>query len=212
MDDLFRDFRYALRNLSTDRRFAAVAIFALALGIGASTVVFSVFYNLLFNAFSAKDSNRLVVPVVQDAEMSDGEYSLTVSLADLEVIREQNRSFENIVGYITAGGIVLANDGSQIHQFYDARVTADAFDFYGVPPLLGRGIAPQDGKPGAPPVFVMSYKTWRGTFHGDTDILGKTLTIDGERRTLVGVMPARLLGDRDAAGEHQLVARDCWRV
>jgi predicted permease len=60
-----------------------------------------------------------------------------------------------------------------------------------VPPLLGRGIAAEDGKPGAPPVFVMSYKTWKGVFHEDPKILGKILTIDGEPRTLVGVMPQR---------------------
>jgi putative ABC transport system permease protein len=195
LESLFQDMRYAIRNLRKDRRFAMVAIFALALGIGASTIVFSIFYNLFFNAFAAKDANRLVVPVIQNTENSDQSdssvESLTLHLADLDVIREQNQVFENITGYITAGGIVLANDGSQMYQFYDARVTSDAFDFYGVPPLLGRGIAPEDGKPGAPPVFVMSYKTWNGVFHADPKILGKTLTIDGEPRTLVGIMPAR---------------------
>jgi hypothetical protein len=71
VEDLFRDFRYAMRSLRKDRRFAFVAVFALALGIGASTVVFSVFYNLLFNAFAAKDAGRMVVPVVQDAATPD---------------------------------------------------------------------------------------------------------------------------------------------
>src|SRR5580658_7792293 len=195
LETLFLDLRYAIRNLRKDRRFAMVAIFALALGIGASTVVFSIFYNLFFNAFAAKDASRLVVPVIQNTEntgQADSNVeSLTLHLADLDVIREQNQVFENITGYITAGGIVLANDGAQMYQFYDARVTSDAFDFYGVPPLLGRGIAPEDGKPGAPPVFVMSYQTWNGVFHADPKILGKTLTIDGEPRMLVGIMPAR---------------------
>ena len=195
LETSFQDLRYAIRNLRKDRRFAMIAIFALALGIGASTVVFSVFYNLFFNAFAAKDAGRLVVPVLQNTESTgqadNSAESLTLHLADLNVIREQNQVFENMAGYITAGGIVLANDGSQMHQFYDARVTSDAFDFYGVPPLLGRGIAPDDGKPGASPVFVMSYKTWNGVFHADPKILGKILTVDGEPRTLVGVMPAR---------------------
>ncbi len=195
LETLFMDLRYAIRNLRKDRRFAMIAIFALALGIGASTIVFSIFYNLFFNAFAAKDASRLVVPVIQNTDntgQSDNSpESLTLHLADLDLIREQNQVFENIVGYITAGGIVLANDGSQMYQFYDARVTSDAFDFYGVPPLLGRGIVPEDGKPGAPPVFVMSYKAWNVVFHADPKILGKTLTIDGEPRTLVGVMPAR---------------------
>jgi predicted permease len=192
LETLFLDLRFAIRNLRKDRRFAMVAIFALALGIGASTVVFSIFYNLFFNAFAAKDASRLVVPVFQDMEntglVGSGLQPLAFPLADLDVIREQNQVFENIVGYIP-GEFVLANDSSRMYQFNGTRVTSDAFDFYGVPPLLGRGIAPEDGKPGAPPVFVMSYKTWKGVFHEDPKILGKILTIDGEPRTLVGVMP-----------------------
>ncbi len=194
LETLFLDLRYVIRNLRKDRRFAMVAIFALALGIGASTVVFSIFYNLFFNAFAAKDASRLVVPVIQNTENTGRTDSnlqpLTFPLADLDVIREQNQVFENIVGYMP-GAFVLANDGSQMYQFNGTRVTSDAFDFYGVPPFLGRGIAPEDGKPGAPPVFVMSYKTWKGVFHEDPKILDKILTIDGEPRTLVGVMPQR---------------------
>jgi predicted permease len=194
LESLFQDLRYAIRNLRKDRRFAFVAIFALALGIGASTIVFSIFYNLFFNAFAAKDANRLVVPVIQNTENTgradSSVESLSLHLADLDVIREQNQVFENIVGYIP-GAFVLANDGSRMYQFNGTRVTSDAFDFYGVPPLLGRGITPEDGKPGAPPVFVMSYRTWKGVFHEDPKILGKVLTIDGEPRTLVGVMPQR---------------------
>jgi putative ABC transport system permease protein len=193
LESLFQDLRYAIRNLRKDRRFAMIAIFALALGIGASTIVFSIFYNLFFNAFAAKNANRLVVPVIQNTENTDhadsNMESLSLHLADLDVIREQNQVFENIVGYIVE--MVLANDGSQMYQFSSTRVTSDAFDFYGVPPFLGRSITPEDGKPGAPPVFVMSYKTWKGVFREDPKILGKILTIDGEPRTLVGVMPQR---------------------
>ncbi len=191
LETVFRDFRYALRSLQKDKRFAFVAVFALALGIGASTVVFSVFYNLKFNAFAAKDAARLVVPVIEDAERPGEGDSLTLLPADLDAVREQNRVFENIVGYVTAGGIVLANDGPETYQFFDTRVTADAFDFYGVPALLGRGILPDDGKPEAAAVFVMSYKAWNGTFHGDLGVIGRNLIVDGELRTLVGVMPPR---------------------
>jgi putative ABC transport system permease protein len=190
VENLFRDLRHAVRSLWKDKRFAFVAVFALALGIGASTVVFSVFYNLMFNAFAAKDANRLVVPVVQDAERPGDDRALSVSLADLDVIRAQNRVFENVVGY-TSVEHVLAKDGSETYQFFDTRVTSDALEFYGVPALLGRGIAPDDGKPSAPAVFVMSYRTWKGTFHEDPKVLGKILTIDDEPRLLVGVMPPR---------------------
>jgi predicted permease len=192
LEQLVQDVRYGLRMLAKSPGFATVAILTLALGIGASTVVFSVFYNLLFNAFAAKDANGLVVPVVQDADKPDGNAeALTLHLSDLDVIREQNQVFENIVGYISSGGIVLASDGVQTYQFFDARVTSDAFEFYGVSPLLGRSVTSEDGKPGAPPVFVMSYKTWKSIFKGDPKILGKSFTVDGEPRVLVGIMPSR---------------------
>jgi putative ABC transport system permease protein len=193
LDSLFRDFRYAIRNLRKDRRFVATAIFALALGIGAATVVFSVFYNLLFNAVAAKDAGRLVVPVRQDldkaGDMGWDAGALYCRLSDLDSIRQQNHAFENIVGY--DGGVVQLRDNAGTYQLNVAPVTADAFEFYGVPPLLGRGITPEDGKPEAAPVFVMSYKTWKGEFKADPLVLGKSYTIDGEPRTLVGVMPAR---------------------
>jgi putative ABC transport system permease protein len=193
LDNLFRDFRYAIRNLRKDRRFVATAIFALALGIGAATVVFSVFYNLLFNAVAAKDAGRLVVPVRQDldkaGDMGWDAGALYCRLSDLDSIRQQNHVFEDIVGY--DGGVVQLRDSAGTYQLNVAPVTADAFEFYGVPPLLGRGITPEDGKPEAAPVFVMSYKTWKGEFNADPLVLGKSYTIDGEPRTLVGVMPAR---------------------
>jgi putative ABC transport system permease protein len=194
LQDLLQDIHYGLRILRKSPGFTAVAVLTLAFGIGASTLVFSVFYNFLFNAFAAKDAGRLVVPVVQDAENPERAEAnlqpLHVHLSDLDFIREQNTVFENIAGYI-AGGIVLANDGAQTYQFYDARVSSDAFDFYGVPPLLGRGIVPADGKPSALPVFVISYKTWKGTFNADPSILGKSYIVDGEPRVLIGVMPPR---------------------
>ncbi len=191
LDSLMRDFRYALRNLRKDRRFTIVAVFALALGIGASTTVFSVFYGLLFHAIAAKDADRLVVPLFTDAREPDSAWPLSLKLADLDVVRQQNRVFENIVAYIEDSGLVLADDGTRRYQFFCTRVTSDAFDFYGVPALLGRGILPEDGRSGAPPVFVMSFKLWNGSFNADPDVLGKTITIDGEPRTLVGIMPPR---------------------
>jgi putative ABC transport system permease protein len=172
------DIRFGLRMLRKNPGFAFIAIFALALGIGASTTVFSVFYNFMFNGFAAKDASRLVFPVLPPIRWSD-----------LDAVREQNHAFENVVGW--TNGIAQVSDGSQTFQFYDARVSSDAFEFYGVPALLGRGILPADGEPGAPPVFVIGYKTWKSNFNRDPKILGRSYVVDGEERSLVGVMPAR---------------------
>jgi MacB-like periplasmic core domain/FtsX-like permease family len=192
LDGLLGDLRYAVRSLRKDRKFPFVAIFALALGIGASTVVFSVFYNLLFNAFAAKDANRLVVPVLEDAEKPGYpgyDYQLWIKCADVKYLREHNQVFENVVG--SHSGIAAVQYGARAYQFENGHVWPDAFEFYGVAPILGRRIVAEDGKPGAPPVFVMSYRTWKGEFGAETGILGKTFVIEGEPTTLIGVMPER---------------------
>ncbi len=144
LDKLARDFRYAVRSLRKDLRFTFVAVFALTLGIAATTVVFSVFYNLLFNAVAAKDAQRLVVPVMQDAEHPDYSAQFFVSWPDLKYLKEHNHVFEGIVG--RRYGRAMVQQGSKMFQFSSARVTPDAFEFYGVPALLGRGIVSEDGR------------------------------------------------------------------
>ncbi len=94
LESLFRDFRYAFRSLRKDRRFVVEAVFALALGIGASTVVFSVFYNLLFNAFAAKDAGRLVVPIMRMRRGRGRPPNSWVHWEDVNYLREHNHAFE----------------------------------------------------------------------------------------------------------------------
>ena len=192
MENVFRDFRYAIRSLSKDRKFAFAAVFALALGIGAATVGFSAFYNLLFNAFAAREAGRLVVLSMENAQAGrHPEFlePLEGSLSDLDAIRKQSKVFEDVAGF--ARGIELLNDGKDNHQVYVAHVTGNAFEFYGVAPLLGRGIVPDDAKPAAPLVFVMSYRAWLTEFGGEPNLVGKSFLLNGEQRTLVGIMPQR---------------------
>jgi hypothetical protein len=91
LDNLARDFRYSVRSLRKDARFAFVAVFALTLGIAATTVVFSVFYNMLFNAIAAKDAQRLVVPVIENTDHPDYSAQLFISWPDLKYLKEHNR-------------------------------------------------------------------------------------------------------------------------
>lgn len=191
---MLRDLRYALRSFRKDRRFMAAAVFALALGIGASTVVFSVFYNLLFNAIAGRDAARIVVPVLQSPDQSGGaEYDqLFLHWTDLQYVRDHNEVFEGVVG--SHSGIAEVQRGTRNYQFENGHVSPDAFAFYGVAPLLGRGLLPEDGKPGAPPVFVMSYPAWKSQFGGDPAILGESFAIEDAPATLVGIMPEQFHG------------------
>ena len=88
---------------------------------------------------------------------------------------------------------ILYQDKEGTQQFTGASVTANSFEFLGVKPLLGRNLVPDDGKPGAPPVFSISYRLWKKQFNGDPNLVGTTLLLNGESRTLIGVMPPRFL-------------------
>jgi putative ABC transport system permease protein len=192
LDQVLRDLRYSVRSIRKNLRFTLVAVFALALGIGASTVVFSVFYNLMFNAIAARDAQRLAVPVVQNPETPEFTSQLWISWADVKYLSKHNQVFENVVG--SHSGIARVQYGTRSYQFENGRVSPDAFEFYGVPPLLGRGMVASDGRPDAPPVFVMSFPTWKAQFGADPEILGKNFIIEGDPATLVGVMPERFHG------------------
>jgi len=164
LDNLFRDFRFALRNLRKDRRFAFIAILALALGIGASTVVFSVVYSVFFHALPYKDFNRSVVIGTHDlSNVGGGKVRLYFSPEEVRALREQNHVFEELIAY--ARMRPTYDDGKSIRFFsFGAVVSPNTFDYMGVPPLLGRAISQEDGRPGAPPVFVMNYRLWQREF------------------------------------------------
>ena len=188
-ETLFLDLRYAIRNLRKDRRFAMVAIFALALGIGASTVVFSIVYNVFFDALPYKNFKRSVVIGIHDLAGADGKkVRSSFSLAEARALGEQNHMLEEIIGHM--GMRPTYDDGKSIRYFsFGAVVTANTFDYLGVPPLLGRTITREDGSPGAPPVFVMNYRLWQREFAGDPNILGRIFILNGKPTTLIGIMP-----------------------
>jgi putative ABC transport system permease protein len=189
IEDCWQDLRYGVRTLFKDRRFALLAIFALALGIGASTVVFSVVYDGLLNPFPYKDANGISIFQIHNVERAGNRGRGAFSFPEFLDYREQNHVFTDMVG--TAYTDVLYSSSGGAQQLQGAYVTTNTFPFLGVKPLLGRWITDDDGKPGAPPVFVMSFSFWKEQFNGDPKVLGTTLTLNGESRTLVGIMPPR---------------------
>jgi putative ABC transport system permease protein len=189
LDNLLRDFRYAFRNLRKDRRFSLIAIFALALGIGSCTIVFSVIYSALFDALPYKHFSRSVVVKMHNlangGEWKDRKY---FSPEEVRAIREQNHVFEDVIVY--RGFRPAYDNGHFIRNFsFGMLVTTNTFDYLGVPPLLGRTISQEDGSPNAPPVFVMNYRLWQREFAGDPKILNTSFILNGKPTTLVGIMP-----------------------
>ena len=196
MGSLWQDFRYAGRNLRKSPGFAAVAMVTLALGIGASTAIFSVIENVLMEPFPYPDAKHFVSVQIHDTERNEpggrGGYSGPEYLDYVA----QNHAFDRVIA--NDGGDVLYTNGEGTDRFDGGYVTPGTFEFLGMPALLGRVMQPADYEPGAPPVFVLRYKTWVNHFNADPAILNKNFVLNGISRTLIGIMPPRFgWGDSD---------------
>jgi putative ABC transport system permease protein len=187
--NLLQDVRYALRQLQRNPGFAAVAIITLGLGIGASTAIFSVIDNVLLEPFPYRDAGQIVYPRVHGSTQTPDEGRQGFSSDELLEFARQNHSFESVIG--TADDPVLYKHGAGVEWLYGADMTPGSFEFFGMPALYGRVLQSADYKPGAAPVFVMRYKTWKSRFNGDTGVLNKIFVLNGTARTLVGIMPPR---------------------
>jgi hypothetical protein len=189
MEKVWRDVRYALRNLKSAPGFAAVAVLTLALGIGSSTAIFSVLDNILLQPFPYTDAQRYMGVEIHDTERNDqGGRSGYSGPEFLDYVAE-NHSFDRVIGADSADVLYRSGEGTQM--FHGAYVTPGTFEFLGMPALLGRTLQPADYEPGAPPVVVLRYKTWVSHFGADPKIVNSTLILNDTARTVVGVMPAR---------------------
>jgi putative ABC transport system permease protein len=195
-EGLWSDFRLGARTLWKSRGFAAVAIVTLALGVGASTAIFSVIDNVLLDPFPYTDSKRLMVVQVHDTDQSEpGGRGGFLAPEFLDYV-EQNKVFDRVIGNDRQDVLYTSGEGTE--RFSGGLVTPGTFEFLGMPPLLGRAMQPEDYKPEAPPVFVLRYKVWAGRFSGDPSMLNKVFVLNGTARTLIGVMPPRFgWGDSD---------------
>ncbi len=187
--NLVQDLRYALRQFRRNPGFAAVAMITLALGIGASTAIFSVIDNVLLEPFPYRDAGRIIYPRVHGASQGPDEGRQGFSSDELLAFAEGNHSLEGVIG--TTDDPVLYKHGAGVEWLYGADMTPGSFEFFGMPALYGRVMQPADYKPGAPPVFVLRYKTWKTHFNGDVNVLNKVFVLNGTARTLVGIMPPR---------------------
>jgi putative ABC transport system permease protein len=196
LSSVVQDLRYAVRTLAKSRGFAGVAIVTLALGISASTALFSVIHNVLMEPFPYADSQRLMTIQVHDTERSEPGGRPVLTGPELLDYAEQNHVFDGVIA--SANQDVLYTTGEGTERFEGYLVTPGTFEFFGMPALLGRAMQPADYEPGAPPVFVLRYKTWVARFSQDVGILNKQFVLNGTSRTLIGVMPPRFAwGDAD---------------
>jgi len=196
MFSLWQDLHFAARNLRKSPSFAIIAMVTLALGIGASTAIFSVIENVLMEPFPYPDARHFVSLQIHDTEQNQpggrGGYSGPEFLDYVA----QNHVFDRVIANDQMD--VLYTYGEGTDRFGGSMVTPGTFEFLGMPALVGRVMQPADYEPGATPVFVLRYKTWVNRFNADPGLLNKTFVLNGTARTLIGVMPPRFAwGDAD---------------
>lgn len=190
MTGLLLDVRLALHQLRKNPRFATVATLTLALGIGASAVIFSIVYNGVLHPFPYRSAERLTVIGIQDPKEQDGRRSRAMyHLDEVAAMRSGNHTFEDILAY----GLWYAtyNRRNSLEVVKGVGATPNAMGFWGVAPMLGRGFGEQDVQSGSAPVVLLNYRFWNHEFHGDRNVLGATMILNGKARTIIGVMPPR---------------------
>ena len=180
------DLRYAFRMLVRDPGLTAIAVLALTLGIGLSTTMFSIVYGTILRGLPFEDSHQLVF--VSRNNVAASSARLPIVLRDLWAWQERQSTLTGIAGW-ARGSFSLGGDEAAPEQRSGAYVTPNIFSLLRAQPILGRGFSEGDDLPGADPVVIIGYSVWQSRLAGDPDVLERTIRVNGEAMTIVGVMP-----------------------
>ncbi|HSB12434.1 MAG TPA: ABC transporter permease [Blastocatellia bacterium] len=186
MANLGQDLRFAIRLLLKNPGFSAVAILALALGIGANTAIFSVVDAVLFRPLPFAHPDRLVA--VWERDLKKGGDHESVMAGNYLDWRNRSQVFEQMAAH--AGGSVNLTGMAEPERIRAARVSAGLFQLLGVQPEAGRLFLNDEDQPGHPRVVVISNHLWKGRFGGDPEVVGRSITLNNQDYEVVGVMPA----------------------
>jgi putative ABC transport system permease protein len=181
------DLRYAFRQLLKSPSFSGTAIFALALGIGATTAMFAVIYAFLLRPLPYAEPEKLVM--LQSRSTRSGS-DLGVNYLDFVDWKKQSSSFSDMAFFNLRWNGNLEPSVGATETLKTTFTTANLFDLLGVQPVLGRNLAAADDEKGAPKVMLISERLWKRSFGGNPSIIGRDVRLDGAPRTIVGVMPA----------------------
>ena len=185
MGMFWQDVRHSIRILGRERGFTAVALLTLALGIGATTAIFSVVNAVLLRPFPYDEPDDLMV--VWERNTGRGLPHMFASPPNFADWRGMNRAFEEM-GVFAETSFFVSGEGEPV-RLHGARVTADLLSMLGVAPELGRGLTPEDDRPEAEAVALISHRLWRGRYGVDSALVGRSIEINEEPHTVVGVMP-----------------------
>src|ERR1041384_2290699 len=183
MDSIIKDIRYGARGLGKHPGFTAIVVITLALGIGASTAIFSVVDNVLLRRLPYRNSERIVAIEEINREGKRGQ----VTSANFLDWRAQNTVFEQLAAIKTTTANVALSD--QAERIDLAQTNANFFDVFGITPQYGRLFIPADEQAGHAPVVVVSHALWQRRFGADPSLVGKPITLDGSTYNVIGIAP-----------------------
>jgi predicted permease len=192
-DEMFQDLRYGVRTLLKHKSFTAIAVLSLALGIGANTLIFSIFQRVVLAPLPYDHPERLVMVWPKNHRG----FHVYVSGPDFQDWKRSSRSFDRISG-IKWAARDLTSPGSAEHV-EGREISSDFLSTLGVKLALGREFSAQEDQRGAAPVVVISDRLWKNRFGGSSDAIGKIVTMDGTDYTVVGILPPgfRFVDDAD---------------
>jgi len=180
------EIRLALRMLGKNLGLTTLAVLAFTLGLGLVTIMFSIVHGAL-RKLPFEEADRLLH--LERNQLSRNIESMEVTLHDFLDWREQQTSFEGLAAF-TMTTVNLAGDGEKPERYFGAAMTANSFGLLGgTAPVLGRDFRAGEDQPGAEPVVILGHHVWQGRFGKDSAILGKTVRLNGEPTTVIGVMP-----------------------
>ena len=185
MPSLAKDLRFAARMLAKNPGVTAISVLALMLGIGLTTTMFSIVYGALYRGLPFDEPHRIMH--LERNNLAQDITSMEVTVHDFHDWREQQTSFTDLAGFFT-GTVNLSGGEGRPERFDGAFITAAGFRILGAGALRGRTFQEEDDDPGAPPVAVIGYSVWQNRFNSDPDIIGRTVKINSEQTTIVGVM------------------------
>ncbi|NIM49583.1 MAG: permease, partial [Gemmatimonadales bacterium] len=181
--DALEDVRYTLRTLARSRVFTVVTVSTVALGIGANTAIFSAVYGVLLRPLPYEDPGSLM----RVYEVPPERFLMGFSPPDLVSFREQATLFDGFAAYSPSFTTLTGRGRPQ--RLTAMKVTAGFFELLGVSLQRGREFHPEEDLAGVEPVAILSHDLWQGLYGGDPDILGRTITLDGVTRTVIGIAP-----------------------
>src|SRR5687768_12221319 len=184
MSSILQDLRYAARRLVRDRRFTLAAVAALALGIGATSAVFTLVNAVILRSLPFAEPDRIMWLGTRDAQGRN----FGVSEPDFEDWRRATRTFSGIA-LMQMGTVNFSADQRAPDQYDAVYISANGLSLIGSQPAIGRGFSPEDDRPGAPAVVLLSHNVWQSRYGGDRAVVGRAISANAEPATIVGVMP-----------------------